>query len=52
MRIEISFSISLSRERPEQGDRESQIDSLVDLAPEIHDAPRIGFRSLDADLRR
>jgi hypothetical protein len=52
VRIDISFSISLSRERPEQADRETQLDALVDLGPDAHDAPRIGFRSTDPGLRR
>ena len=56
MRIRLALSLSIVRHRagPDQPadeppERETQVDALVDHAPDQPDAPRIGFRTFEGE---
>jgi hypothetical protein len=52
MRIRLALTLSIDRDREQQPNDESRevdMGSLVDHAERQHDAPRIGFRSIEEE---
>ena len=53
MKIRPALTLSLTRDRddtePDQPERETQLDAWVSDAPGQHDAPRIGFTSIERE---
>jgi hypothetical protein len=51
MRIRLALTLDLHRDREQPTDESREVDmgSLVDHAERQHDAPRIGFRSIEEE---